>query len=166
MSLNTLVIEQAPAEVKLAFEVHQHSSLQSIRLVRAKLASNANPVESEASVAVGFDFRSKLVEARPGLLRIAVSFRMAGAAEGVAPPAVAVEALFEADYQLHEGYAPAEAAARAFKDGNAIFNVWPYFREFLQSSLQRMGLPPLTAPFLRLQPKAPKIARKDLSAPR
>ena len=47
---------------------------------------------------------------------------------------------------------------KAFQNGNAIFNLWPYFRECLQNNLQRMGLPPLTAPFLRLQLK-PKLRK-------
>jgi hypothetical protein len=42
---------------------------------------------------------------------------------------------------------------KAFKDGNAIFIAWPYCRQYPQNSLQRMGLPPLAAPFLRLQPQ-------------
>jgi len=43
--------------------------------------------------------------------------------------------------------------ARAFQEGTAIFNLWPYFREFVQSHLVAMALSAFTAPFLRIQPK-------------
>ena len=32
---------------------------------------------------------------------------------------------------------------------NLQVNTWPYFREFVQSMLQKAGLPPLTLPFLK-----------------
>jgi hypothetical protein len=69
-------------------------------------------------------------------------------------PVVTVECAYEVDYLVREKFELRADHVTAFKDGNAIFNAWPYFREFLQSSLQRMGLPPLVAPFLRLQPRA------------
>jgi hypothetical protein len=36
-----------------------------------------------------------------------------------------------------------------FKVRNLIVNTWPYFREFAQSSTQRMGWPPYVAPVFR-----------------
>lgn len=32
---------------------------------------------------------------------------------------------------------------------NLPMNTWPYFREFVQSMIQKAGLPPLTLPFLK-----------------
>jgi preprotein translocase subunit SecB len=36
----------------------------------------------------------------------------------------------------------------AFGKMNAVYNAWPYVREFVQSTLARMGLPALTLPVL------------------
>ena len=36
-----------------------------------------------------------------------------------------------------------------YADVNLQVNTWPYFREFVQSMLQKAGLPPLTLPFLK-----------------
>lgn len=38
---------------------------------------------------------------------------------------------------------PSEQHVVAFHGGNAIFNCWQYFREFIQSATARMGFPPL-----------------------
>jgi hypothetical protein len=115
-----------------------------------------------------FNFKSKPLSAPPNVLRLEIAFRMAGIEEQEqggkdAPekkpddkkpePVVLVECAYEVDYILREGFAITSEHVQAFKDGNVIFNAWPYFREYLQNTLQRMGLPPLTAPFLRLQPK-------------
>jgi len=38
---------------------------------------------------------------------------------------------------------------RSFADQNAVFNAWPYWREFIQNMTTRMQLPPLTLPVHR-----------------
>lgn len=39
--------------------------------------------------------------------------------------------------------------AEAFARVNGIYNAWPYLREYVQSSLLRLGLPPFELPLLR-----------------
>jgi len=165
--MNAIVIEQSPEETKRAFEVHQNGSIHRVRLARAKVASQAFDTVPEGRVAVTFDFKSRQLNAPANILRLEIAFRMAGIAEteGAEPeekpePVVLVECAYEVDYVLREEFEVTPEQVRAFKDGNAIFNVWPYFREYLQNNLQRMGLPSLTAPFLRLQPRAKGQKRK------
>jgi hypothetical protein len=173
--MNAIVIEQTQDEAKLAFEVHQNADISRIRLAHAKLASQAIDTAPKTQIEVVFNFKSKPMIAPPDVLRLEIAFRMAGieekeAGEEDAPektsdnkkaePVILVECAYEADYVLREGFEITSEHVKAFKDGNAIFNAWPYFREYLQSNLQRMGLPPLTAPFLRLQPK-PKPRKRE-----
>lgn len=35
-----------------------------------------------------------------------------------------------------------------FKQRNVPINSWPYFREFVQNTMQRMNIPPITLPFI------------------
>lgn len=166
MIMNPLTIEQEPDDAKLAFSVHQNSSLREIRLVRAKLASALKPETPIEPLEIAFQHKSRHVDTVPPLFRVAVSFKMTGKLAGVETAPVSVECDFEADYELLEGFTLSPDAARAFKDGNAVFNLWPYFREYLQSSLQRMGMPAFTAPFLRLHPKPRKGAAKGSEIPK
>jgi hypothetical protein len=162
--MNAIVIEQTQDETKRAFEVHQNAAINRIRLARAKVASATIDEAPKSHISVAFNFKSKPLSAPPNVLRLEIAFRMAGIKEKVegeedAPgkkpePVVLVECAYEVDYVLREGFEITAEHVKAFKDGNAIFNAWPYFREYLQNNLQRMGLPALTAPFLRLQPKA------------
>lgn len=153
--MNAIVIEQDEQQTKLAFEVHRNSQLQRIRLARSRVESVA-PEELASPLTVSFRFTSKRLDAPAGTLRLLVSFQMIAKPEQTTQVPVRVDASFEADYALAKGFAPTEQHVKAFKSGNAIFNVWPYFREYLQTTLVRMALPPLTAPFLRLQPAPPK----------
>ena len=162
--MNAIVITQDQDETKLAFEVHQNAVIDRLRLTRAKVTSRPNDEAGTSRIRVSFNFRSKPLVAPANILRLEVAFRMVGteleadvkdfAGKGKKPePPVVVECAYEVDYVLHEDFQITPDHVKAFQEGNAIFNVWPYFREYLQSTLQRMGLPPLVAPFLRLQPK-------------
>lgn len=43
-----------------------------------------------------------------------------------------------------------------FAELNGIYNSWPYWREFVQNTIARMNLPPLTIPVFRLFPPKKK----------
>jgi hypothetical protein len=47
---------------------------------------------------------------------------------------------------------------------NPIFDAWPYWREFAQSTSSRMGFPALTVPLLEIRPKK-SAAKKEKSQP-
>jgi hypothetical protein len=166
--MNAIVIEQNLDELKLASEVNQNAAINRIRLARGKVASQAMDEGPEAPIEVMFNFKSKPLTAPSNVLRLEIAFRMAGteereeatknkpekkSADKKPEPVIQVECAYEVDYALRKDFSITPEHVKAFKDGNAIFNTWPYFREYLQNNLQRMGLPPLTAPFLRLQPK-------------
>ena len=54
---------------------------------------------------------------------------------------------------------------KTFAAVNAVHNVWPYWRELVQSVVSRMGLPPLTVPLLKVRkPEAPKETPAELKA--
>ena len=153
--MKPITIEQDLNDTKMAVEVHQSTAISRIRLVRAKLSAPMleSATSASAPISVEFTFRSKALESPPDTLRIEITFKMTGTTPEN-PPSVSVECAYAVDYTIiRPGFAPTTDQVKAFKDGNAIFNVWPYFREYLQSSLSKMGLPPLVAPFLCLRPK-------------
>lgn len=75
-----------------------------------------------------------------------------------------INSTFEVAYQMLDGYAPTHDAIESFSRGTAVFNCWPYAREFLSDVTARLGhrAPPL--PLLRITPKKePKPAPKQES---
>lgn len=167
--MNAITIEQTSEQARLAFEVHQNCAIAGMRLLKSKLSTVPPEQLPESALSIKFTFRSKQNPAGAERIRLEVSFRMTGTEESgeeeeLKRPEtpISVECTYEVEYEVREGFEATAEHVKAFKDGNAIFNAWPYFREYLQSSMQRMGLPPLVAPFLRLQPK---IARKKTQRP-
>jgi hypothetical protein len=70
-----------------------------------------------------------------------------------------VNCSFEAHYIVAADHAPSSDEVASFSKGNAVFNCWPYVREFLRDITSRLGhsAPPL--PLLR-------IVRKKAGGPR
>lgn len=155
--MTPIVIEQNQADVKLAFTVQQNANISRVRLANSRIDSEL-PIDGEGAIAVSFNFKSRvLTGGAPDTLRLRIDFSVIGQCETTSiglRRIIRIDSGYEVDYSLRDGFQLTPAQAKAFKNGNAVFNVWPYFREYVQSTVERMGLPPLTAPFLRLQPKA------------
>ncbi|HZZ72990.1 MAG TPA: hypothetical protein VFE24_12115 [Pirellulales bacterium] len=57
-----------------------------------------------------------------------------------------VEATFGLTYQVDDPRALNHAFAQQFAQQGALFQIWPYWREFVHSASIRAGLPPLNVP--------------------
>jgi hypothetical protein len=64
-----------------------------------------------------------------------------------------VNCTFEVCYRLREGYVPTEDEKSSFSRGTAVFNCWPYAREFFQDITSRLGQNAPILPLLRITPK-------------
>src|SRR6266566_2163153 len=62
---------------------------------------------------------------------------------------IRIEARFVVSYAVRSEEGLTQDNFDAFGERNGIYNVWPYWREFVQSTTARMGLPPLTLPVFR-----------------
>jgi hypothetical protein len=63
-----------------------------------------------------------------------------------------IAASFTVVYRI-PGEAVDEAELKKFVELNALINVWPFWREFVDGSLARLRLPPFMVPLLRILPK-------------
>ncbi len=71
-----------------------------------------------------------------------------------------IEATYQLAYSITTVPGLTQAHYDAFAESNAVFNAWPYWREYVQNVLGRMGLPSLTIPTLKLDSGRPKIQGK------
>lgn len=60
-----------------------------------------------------------------------------------------IESEFIADYAMKEG-GFSEDSLKQFANQNAIYHVWPYLREYVQSTCQRFRLPPIVMPMFQV----------------
>ena len=157
--MNNFVIEQTKDESQLAISLHQNAELGGIRLASAKVTGDSPNSVIKEPILVSMDIKAKHIKDAKGKLVIEVCFRLTGVKKSDPSKDKAVlciECAFEASYHLKAGFEPTEEQIKAFKDGNAIFNCWPYHRQYVQDVILRMGYPAITLPFLRVVTKQQK----------
>jgi preprotein translocase subunit SecB len=165
--MNAYMIFQTKEETDLAIAVNRNAQINDVRLTRAKTAADRPEIALKNPIVVSMDVKAKHIESSGGQLLVEVSFRLTGSRKEVSSKnsmIVCVECTFEVSYQLHPEFTPSAEQIKAFKDGNAIFNCWPYCRQYVQEMIQRMGYPPLILPLLRVQTKhreSRKLSKPD-----
>ena len=70
--------------------------------------------------------------------------------DGAALNVLSIEATFALIYSVESLDEFEDASLIAFAWTNGVFNAWPYWREFVQSTVSRMGLPAITIPVFRV----------------
>ncbi len=73
-----------------------------------------------------------------------------------------IEAVFLLVYRVDSTVGLKRANIDAFGELNAVFNAWPYWREYVQATTVRMGLPALTVPALKLFGRKPSRRPKPV----
>jgi hypothetical protein len=136
---------------QLAGVIALHVQVLSITLVRT-YAEYKPSEDQEIKLQHGFKVSGHVEEVQETpektweRLDVMAGFSMKGVADGKEPELI-VEATFRLQYKL--GDSPYnEKHLDAFSKVNGIFNAWPYWREFVQSTVSRMGLPTLVLPVL------------------
>ena len=63
-----------------------------------------------------------------------------------------VTGVFEASYKMLDDYTPTNEEKTSFARGTAVFNCWPYAREFFRDITSRIGHQAPLLPLLRITP--------------
>lgn len=81
--------------------------------------------------------------------------------------AAGIEALFCAEYVVSSDLSiPTEPSVKVFGDLNVPYHVWPYWREYCQSTILRCNLPHAMVPMLRVDGTAEPDAQKVVIKPK
>lgn len=146
-----MLIAPTREEFKAAQSLQTHCDLDHITLLRCCTSRVAAGTRlSEPYTLSGLN--SSTAKMIDDVLTVEASFNFT-ALDANKTQVFAVESVYELCYRLKEGYKPEENEIEAFKNGNAIFNCWPYFREFFQSITARMGQAAPSLPLLRVVPR-------------
>ena len=160
-------IEQNQDQWKLAYRVQSQVDIDNVRLVEATLTCKTKPEEANFPLAFALHFEASEATVKGQHLSIPVSFGFRVFRSQETMDVIIIGCQLEAEYTLKDDYQPTADELNAFKQGNAIFNCWPYFREYVQNSVTRMNFPPPTIPFLRLIPKLPpQVEQAKASEPK
>jgi hypothetical protein len=156
----SFAIEQERSALKAAFEIQRRAELTDIRVTHC----NANGFEGaeqsfQGPLKLGMRSDSKVHSFSPGRLQVSISIDFEAKDSSQEAKVVFLLGLgFLLAYELEGEYLPSPDQLDAFKDGNAIFNCWPFARELAQNLTMRMGLAVPPIPLFRVVPKIDPVA--------
>lgn len=149
-----MLISQTKEQIQALSAVQANCEIQSVTL----LSCNVTRAKTGAQFREPYSVKpalSNIASARcDDQLVVEVSFEYS-AWDSSEPPERLFQVIctFEVNYQLHDGYNPTPEEITSFSKGTAVFNCWPYAREFLQDITSRIGHRAPTLPLLRIVPK-------------
>ena len=149
-----IIIEQDKQQAQLAYRLQSRAEIDSIRIIEATFASKFSVEDVAFPLDLALRHQAQEAVVTGTKLTIPIKFGIKATTEDNKTEVIVIACKVEVRYDLAEGYEPTSEEIEAFKQGNAIFNCWTYFREFVQSTLSRMNYPPIAVPFLKMVPKA------------
>jgi preprotein translocase subunit SecB len=157
-SLNhTVEIDQATFDA--ARQLIVCAELQSVRLATCKMSTKPRAQNPENDVSLKLRTKADGRKIDEKTLLCEFSFSLNATHESADSRPLEISLTLEAAYTIPSDVVSSSKQIKAFATTNGMLNVWPYWREFVQSITNRAGLPPLTLPLFRVQyvkPPAPK----------
>lgn len=150
----------------LAVPVSERVAIQTVRLISSNFWQKPTAGAPNSEVQIDCSIKTEADKKNGGVL-IFPTFKLNAfnPKRGKDKPDVYIEATFVLVYSAERIGKLNNDNFQAFGNTNGVFNAWPYWREFVQNTITRMGLPPLTIPLFRLTPikKKAKKAKKTTS---
>ncbi len=170
MSITKEKKDVPPPDMDRAMKVARRVDLRDIRLLSGRVRqaervagkADKGRIDINVQTKSTFDKRGKSATVR-------TRFRLKVFDESAAKQIADVSAEFSLVYALADCSDITSEDVRSFGQANGVFNAWPYWREWVQSSFSRMGLPPFVVPVFRLprvkKPEPPPQSAKEEPAP-
>lgn len=135
--------------VELAGPVSDRVQIRNVILVESVVRRHARCAGPPADLSLQVSIRTE-AKKQERLVQVLPRFTLIGRGSAdAAEELLRVEALFAVQYDMPSFDEIAKKNIDAFGQMNGVYNVWPYWREFVQNMTVRMGFPPLTIPVFR-----------------
>jgi len=140
--------------MRMAVQVSDRVQLEDVRLVgcNSTMVSFPEKGPNNFEVTASTEFT---VDKEKSVIFVLVHFGL-NAVKSKGEPLAKIRADMLLGYNINNFEGLTDAHFKCFAEQNAIFNAWPYWREFIQSMTTRMQLPPLILPVHRFGTKLPE----------
>lgn len=141
--------------LQLARQVAKEVQIENVVLRKAEVEAFFGPNSLPSELALIHGFRSEYeIQHSEGSQKLSVivdfQFEAREATSGELGAIVAdLSATFQLMYSLPDEFAAADSCFEQFAAVNGVYNAWPYWRELVQTSTGRIGLPGVVLPVFR-----------------
>ncbi len=135
------VAPKRPSLMDLATAIAPWTHIKQIRLVKSLIESKPIDLVEPSSLQHTFDAATTMNQ-DGGTIDVHAFLTVS------AGDFFRIDADFLLNYSIDKNIPISEELAAAFGKMNGIHNVWPYWREYVQSASTRVGIPPITLPLM------------------
>ena len=139
----------------LAIPVADRVQILNVLVVESRCKRDDDERFNQGGIALRYHHGLKGVNSKPEASQITVNllFSVTTTKDGIpeVDPFFFVECTISLVYSLDSFVDIDQEKLVAFALTNGVYNAWPYWREFVQSSTVRMGLPALVPPVFRFR---------------
>jgi preprotein translocase subunit SecB len=130
--------------------VSDRVELRDVRLISAKCSQT--PESAHGKKTYKIDHSAKVqTDEKNGYIIVIPEFHFEAFGEDkTKEPVVLIDVSFILAYKIDNFQGLTQKGFEQFANLNGIYNAWPYWREFVQNTIIRMGLPSLSIPVFRI----------------
>jgi len=154
-------------KIKAGLLVSDRVELKDVRLIGSKCDQIPEATLGKKTFAIDHSTEVQ-VDRKSGYIIVIAKFHFKAFAESkvakskVQKPVVVIEASFLLAYKIENFEGLTQEGFEQFANLNGIYNAWPYWREFVQNTIVRMGLPSLSIPVFRIvEPAEEKVSSQE-----
>ena len=161
MATKTRPLIKEPIDYKLAVAVSDRVNIQNVRLVESQCRQTPEAGRRNCDIQIDWNVHTRADKKNDGVL-VFPTFKLIAfdIKKGPDKPELSIDATFVLIYKAERIGKLKQENFEAFGKSNGIYNAWPYWREYVQNTVARMGLPPLTIPVFRLLPPKQKTGKE------
>ena len=144
--------------------VSDRVELKDIRLISSKCSQT--PEVTMGNKTYNIDYSAKVhADKKNGYIIVIPEFHFEAFRENkTQKPAILIDASFVLAYKIDNFKGLTQKGFEQFANLNGIYNAWPYWRELVQNTIVRMGLPSLSIPVFRIvEPPKEKLPKKKVT---
>jgi len=143
--------------------VSDRVQLKDVRLISCKCDQTPEATLGKKEYDINYSTEVQ-VDKKNGYLIVIAKFHFEAITESkTQKPVILIDTSFLLAYKIENFEGLTQKGFEQFANLNGIYNSWPYWREFVQNTVTRMGLPSLTIPVFRIVPSNAKKSIKKKS---
>ncbi len=138
------------ADASPGLMVSDRVELKDVRLISSKCRQTPEAASGKKTYNINYSAKVE-TDKKKGYIVVIPEFHFEAFSKSITQePVITIEAFFVLAYKIDNFQGLTQKGFEQFANFNGIYNAWPYWREFVQNTIVRMGLPSLSIPVFRI----------------
>ena len=158
-------VTKMKTDVNAGLMVSDRVQLKDVRLISCRCEQSPEAFSSKKTYDINYTTEVK-TDIKNGYIIVLPKFHFEAYIENkTSDPVLIIDASFLLAYRIENFEGLTKTGFEQFANLNGIYNSWPYWREFVQNTIARMGLPSLSIPVFRVveQPVKRKKSKQKVT---